>query len=279
MNSHQQYKNDKQIFFRCIFNGDAEGLAHCMDDNPKYSDWIVGGIVKAAKQQSFGCLSVLVDAPGIALYSEWDIRNCLETVLFNSETKGSEQAIAIMLPLIDAYNMQMVAKEALRRAVDYRYPNSVGVVRILLPYSDREQCKDLFLSAVRAADVGVVEYLANILPLKLGYERDEDHVDLLDYLKLAQWPQHFYMTGDPQQDANNQHLQLTKKKDVLEILLRTVDPEILAHRLLTEPNQNDYDDGKENNAWLHEWIDQQRLRTSLNNAVGESAPLHRKRKV
>lgn len=273
------YKNEKSQFFRCIFQNDAQGLTQVIDDSLKYSDWILDGIVKAAKQKCWGCLSVLVNAPGVALHSDWDIRNCLETVLFNSEEKGSEPGIAIMLLWVDAHNMQTVAKEALRRVVDYRYPNSVGVVPILLPYADQKQCKDLLRSAILEADVGVVEYLANILPLKLGYERDEDHVDLLEYLKQAQWPQRFYITDDPQQDANNQQLQLTKKKDVLEILLRTVDPEILAQRLLTEPNQNDYEDGKENNVWLYEWIDQQRLRTSLNDAVGGSEAVNRKRKV
>lgn len=273
------YTTEKRQFFRCIFQNDATGLAQAIDDSPKYVDWVLYGIVKAAKQRSWGCLSVLVNTPGVALHSDWDLRNCVETVLFNSEEKGSEQAIAIMLPLIDTYNMQMVAKEALRRAVEYQYPNSVEVFHILLPYSDREQCKGLLRSAVLRSTVGVVAFLADILPLTLVLEKDEDHVDLLDYLKQAQRPLHLYTTGDPHQDAHNHQVQLTKKKDVLEILLRSVDPEILAQRLLEQSNQNDYEEGKENNEWLHEWIDQQRLRASLNEAVSESAPMQRKRKV
>ena len=273
------YKTEKSQFFRCIFQNDPQGLAQAMDNCSRSADWIIDGIVKASAQQHWGCLSVLVNAPGVALHSDWDIRNCLETVLFNSEKKGSEQGIAIMLPLIDAYNMQTVAKEALRRVVDYRYPNNIEVLPILLPYSDRDQCKSLLSSAVRGSDVGVVQYLADILPLQLDYEMDDNHVDLLDYLKEAQWPQHFYSTGDPQQDANNHQIQLAKKKDVLEILLRTVDYEILAHRLLVEPKSDEYDYNEENNEWLHEWIDQQRLRKSLNDVTGANAPAPRKRKV
>ncbi len=272
------YKTEKSRFFRCLFQNDSQGLVQAMDDSSRSADWVLDGMVKASAQQHWACLSVLVDAPTVAVNSDWDIRNCLESVMFGCVEKGWVDGVKTVLPLVDTYNMQTVAKEALRRAVDYNCPNTVAVVDTLVSYADQKQRCVLLESGVRQCNVGVVEYLLPTLPLQLfnGTDRYDNQIDLFDYIKTAAFPRlYFYESMDDIAKKSG------RQRDVLEILLRGVHPDILAHRLLLEPKDEecDYTDSFENSS-LYEWIEQQRLKTNLERAVNsQSTPVVAKRKV
>lgn len=272
------YRTEKSRFFRCLFQNDVQGLVQAMEDSERSVDWLLDGMVKACAQQHWACLKVLVDAPTVALHSEWDIRNCLESVLFGCVEKGWVDGVKGVLPLVDTYNMQTVAKEALRRAVDYNCPNSVAVVDALVSYADTTQRCVLLDRAVRQFSVGLVEYFLPLLPLELfnGTDCYDNQIDLFDYIKTAAFPRlYFYESMDDiRKKAEQQH-------DVLEILLRGVHPEILAHRLLLEPKDEecDYTDSFEN-SFLYDWIDRQRLKTNLEQVVNSpSVRAAGKRKV
>ncbi len=271
------YRAKKNRFFRCLFQNDVQGLTQAMDDSSHNGDWVLDGMVKASAQQNWACLSVLSDAPTVAVHSEWDIRNCLESVLFGCVEKGWVDGVTAVLPLVDTYNMQTVAKESLRRAVEYKIPNSVEVVDALVSYADQTQRCVLLDGAVRQFSVGLVEYFLPLLPLKLfnGTDCYDNQIDLFDYIKTAALPRlYFYENMDD-------IIKKAAQQDVLEILLCHVEPEILAHRLLMEPKDEecDYADNFKH-SFLYDWIDRQRLKTNLERAVNsQSTPVVAKRKV
>lgn len=271
MRTQDQYKKDKQKFFRCIFQGDANGLAavvHASDD------WILDGMVKSAQQQQWECLKVLADA-NVYSQSPWDIRNCAETILFNSEPLGHSRCIEVMLDFIDAHELQIVAEETLLRAVLDESPNAVDTAKLLWRYVKKENHNWMLERSVSSRNVALVEFFASKVPLKLTTEPEGlvDEADLFGLLLLAARP---YTGGWNANTPAHEvaHIQ-TQQTDVLNILLRNVDPEILAQCLSLASKDDQY-----NSVLLNDWIDQQRLQKTLTQAVGlETGSLARKRKV
>lgn len=271
MRAQDQCKNDKQTFFRCIFQGDANGLAAVVHTS---DDWILDGMVKCAQQQQWECLKVLADV-NVYSQSPWDIRNCAETVLFNSVAQGHSRCVEVMLDFIDAHDLQIVAEETLLRAVLDESPNAVETAELLWGYVRKENHNWMLERSVSSRNVALVEFFASKVSLKLTTEPEDlvDEADLFGLLLLAgrtyTW---MWNANTPAHEVA--HIQ-TQQTDVLHILLRNVDPEILAQCLSLASKDDQY-----NNVLLNDWIDQQRLQKALTQAVGlETGSRARKRKV
>lgn len=274
---------EKQQFFRCLLNNDVPGLIQVMDDS-SHADWVLAGIVTASRQSHWECLNVLLKSPSIVLNSEADIRDCCETVLFESVARSDVQCVQVLLDLIDTYGLHTVAKEALRRCASaHRFiPNALKIVQLLLPYSDNEQKQSLLHSSVNSHWITGVEFFAKQVPLALNYG-DCDAVGVVDvfpYLVRAGRNAPIKSPFTPAQTPADLAKWHAEQHDVLNILLHGVDPDILAQRLKQE-NQNKVFDFLcgETHTLLYDWIEQQHLKNSLEQAVEGVAIVSKKRKV
>ena len=251
-----------------------------MDTCSYAKDWVIEGINKATAHNDWECLRVLIQHPHFSNFSNWVIRDALECVMFKAVEHGFVECITVALELVEQHNLQVVAKEALRRSVDNLSPNALSIVRLLIDYADMEQRKDLLESSVEHYSTPLVTFLCGVLPLELynGVDPLVDQVDVFAYLKTAARPNGFLSL-----DADVEQIK-SERDAVLAVLLHNVSPEILAYRLLLEPKYEEWEYMHNiETHLLYDWIDQQRLRDQLNTVVGEndvgnSTP-SRKRKV
>lgn len=278
--NQSSYTSNKKVFNRCLFENDVQGLQSLMDTCSYANDWVMEGMAKATAQNGWECLRVLIHHPHVSNLSNWVIRDALECVMFNAVEHGFVECITVALELVEEHNLQVVAKEALRRSVDNLSPNALSIVGVLIDYADMEQRKDLLESSVENYNTPLVTFLCGVVPLELynGVDPLVDQVDVFAYLKMAARPKGFSSYGADVE-------QIKSARDaVLGVLLHNVSPEVLAYRLLLEPKQEEweYTHNLETHL-LYDWIDQQRLRTQLNKVVGESevgdSTPSRKRKV
>lgn len=274
MNAQQQYKNDKQIFFRCVFHGDVDGLSNIVRTSTHCTEWVLDGMFKASEQQQWECLKMLACA-NVSSHSPWNIHNCVEMVLFHSVERGHSQCAEAMLDFIDTHGLQNVAQEALRRAVDNKAPNAVDTAKFLWRYADEDHKKRLLESSVAQRNVALVEFFSSQLPLRLTTEPEGlvGEADLFGLLLLAARP--YTSVWNAKTLAHEVAQIQATQTDVLNILLRNVDPEILMQCLSLASKDDQY------NGLLNDWIDQQRLQKALTQAVGglEAGSPLRKRKV
>lgn len=279
-----QIENNNIAFDRCLVDNDVVLLRGLLDQGCLKKWWVIEGLHKAALNNNWECIEVLVGSSLLNENSTWDIMDALETALFAALERGQTQCVAALVPLIE-YNdeLKTVAQEGLQRCVQYNYPNAVENVERLLGYTTMEHTKDLLLTCVDRCYFGLVSCLVQHVPLELanGFDPLVDAYDVFAYLKAAtQNSDRFYLkSASPKYHKFKENQQL-----VVDLLLRNVHPDILAYRLSLEPKseQWEFDADYNHNKLLYDWIDQQRLKNALEHAVEETAETSspaRKRKV
>lgn len=275
-----QTENNNIAFDRCLLDNDVAQLRGLLDQRCLKQWWVIEGLHKAALNNNWECIEVLVGSSLLNENSTWDIMDALETALFGALERGQTQCVA-SLSLLIAQNdeLKTVAQEGLQRCVQYNYPNAVENVERLLEYTHMEQKKDLLLTCVDRCYFGLVACLAQHVPLELANGLDPlvDAYDVFAYLKAAtRNDARFYL--DP--SSAKYHKFKENQRQILDLLLRNVHPEVLAHRLSLEPKNEpwEFDFKHGNSALLYEWIEQQQLRATLEQVVGADHAV-RKRKV